>query len=59
MASVSHQGSDQPGAFPASRDDRCRRFGPFGALVAGRPRTRASGPLACELILLADAGFIW
>ena len=41
------------------RTDRAEDIGPFGALVAGRPRARAtSGPSACELILLADAGFI-
>ena len=57
-ASVSHQ-DDQPGAFPLRGTDRAEDIGPFGALVAGRPRARAtSGPSACELILLADAGFI-
>ncbi len=52
-------GHDQPGAFPLRGTDRAEDIGPFGALVAGRPRARAtSGPSACELILLADAGFI-
>ena len=54
MASVSHQGM----SFPLRGTDRAEDIGPFGALVAGRPRARAtSGPSACELILLADAGF--
>ncbi len=52
-------GHDQPGAFPLRGTDRAEDIGPFGALVAGHPRARAtSGPSACELILLADAGFI-
>ena len=52
-------GHDQPGALPLRGTDRAEDIGPFGALVAGRPRARAtSGPSACELILLADAGFI-
>ena len=59
MASVSHQGMTNPGLSAFRGTDRAEDIGPFGALVAGRPRARAtSGPSACELILLADAGFI-
>ena len=44
-------GHDQPGALPLRGTDRAEDIGPFGALVAGRPRARAtSGPSACELI---------
>ena len=39
------------------RADRAEDIG-FGALVAGRPARATSGPSACELILLADAGVI-
>ena len=39
-------GHDQPGAFPLRGTDRAEDIGPFGALVAGRPRARAtSGPI--------------
>ena len=42
MASVSHQGMTSPAPFPFARAED---IGPFGALVAGRPRARAtSGP---------------
>ena len=38
-------GHDQPGALPLRGTDRAEDIGPFGALVAGRPRARAtSGP---------------
>ena len=58
MASVSHQGMTSPAPFPFA-GQIAPDIGPFGALAAGRPRARAtSGPSACELILLADAGFI-
>ena len=59
-ASVSHQGMTSPGKpFPFVGDSRAEAIGPFGALVAGRPRARAtSGPSACERLLLADASFI-
>ena len=35
-------GHDQPGAFPLRGTDRAEDIGPFGALVAGRPRARAT-----------------
>ena len=53
MASVSTNTSPAPFPFAGQI---AKDIGPFGALVAGRPRARAtSGPSACELILLADA----
>ena len=40
MASVSHQGMNQPGAFPLRGTDGAEDIGPFGALVAGCIRGR-------------------
>ena len=49
-------GHDQPGI--AAGQNRAEDIGPFGALVAGRPRARAtSGPRRVSLFF-ADAGFI-
>ena len=46
MASVSHQGMTSPAPFPFAGTDRAEDIGPFGALVAGRPRARATSGLS-------------
>ena len=59
-ADGSHQGMTSPAPFPAT--DRAEGIGPFGALVAGRPRAPCHvwprNTICAQLILLADAGFI-
>ena len=43
-------GHDQPGGFPLRGTDRAEDIGPFGALVAGRPRARATSEKAIGVI---------
>ena len=45
MASVSHQGMTSPAPFPFAGQIASEDIGPFGALVAGRPRAREVWPI--------------
>jgi hypothetical protein len=50
---------DEPGALALFRADRAEDVGRRRALVLRRARPRAAlGPSACDLVLLADAGFV-
>jgi hypothetical protein len=52
-------GQDEADAFALFRTDCAKDIGPFGALIVRRAGPRsAPGPAACDLVLLAAAGFI-